>query len=132
MQIAELCLRLMEAATPLTTSDTMSVSDWANKLSTLPETNKLTVRLHLLSLMFEVSRLIAVVTLYSMKSPDSTDCQISYSQLEEQQMFLNIFIKLVQIHVEPFLDAKKFYVKTVSSVNLAYRKERLLLFRFVV
>ena len=52
----------MAATAPLTTADKKSMYEWASKLSTLPETNKLTVRLHLLSLMFEVSRVVITVT----------------------------------------------------------------------
>ena len=54
-QIADISLRLMEAAQPLTTADTKSVQEWGNQLATLSEAPKLAVRLHLLSLLFEVS-----------------------------------------------------------------------------
>ena len=53
-QIADISLRLMEAAQPLTTTDTKSIQEWGNQLSTLSEAPKLAVRLHLLSLLFEV------------------------------------------------------------------------------
>lgn len=45
----------MDAAQPLTTADTKSVQEWGNQLATLSEAPKLAVRLHLLSLLFEVS-----------------------------------------------------------------------------
>ena len=54
LQIAELCLHLMEAAAPMTTSDTRTVQEWASQLSSLAEASKLAVRLHLLTLLFEV------------------------------------------------------------------------------
>ena len=53
-QIADISLRLMDAAQPLTTADTKSVQEWGNQLATLSEEPKLAVRLHLLSLLFEV------------------------------------------------------------------------------
>ncbi len=56
-QVADLSLRFMEAAQPLTTSDTRSVQEWAGQLSNMPEASKLAVRLHLLSLLFEEMRI---------------------------------------------------------------------------
>ena len=38
----------------MTMGDTRTVVQWANQLSTVPEAAKLAVRLHLLSLLFEV------------------------------------------------------------------------------
>lgn len=45
---------LIEAATPLTSSDSRSLLEWANELSSRAESPKLAMRLHLLSLLFEV------------------------------------------------------------------------------
>jgi len=39
----------------MTMGDTRTIVQWANQLSTVPEAAKLAVRLHLLSLLFEVS-----------------------------------------------------------------------------
>ena len=54
IQIAELCLRLLDAAAPSSSSDGSSTASQSSKLAQLPESSKLAVRLHLLSLLFEV------------------------------------------------------------------------------
>ena len=54
-QISELSLHLIDAGRPMTTSDTRSMLDWANQLSSMTEGAKLAVRLHLLTLLLEVS-----------------------------------------------------------------------------
>ena len=54
-EIAELCLKLIEAASPMTSSDKRTVTEWAEELVTREEASKLATRLHLLSLLFEVS-----------------------------------------------------------------------------
>ncbi|XP_064633553.1 E3 ubiquitin-protein ligase HUWE1-like isoform X3 [Lineus longissimus] len=52
-EVSDYANKLVQVAAPLTTSDTCSILEWANKLSTVPEASKLAARLHLLSLTFE-------------------------------------------------------------------------------
>ena len=54
LQIAEQALRLMEAAAPLSSGDSRTFLERANQLSSHTEAPKLAIRLHLLSLLFEV------------------------------------------------------------------------------
>ena len=46
---------LLSHASPMMAGDERSVTDWASQLSTVPDSSKLAARLHLLSLLFEVS-----------------------------------------------------------------------------
>lgn len=45
---------LIQAALPLTTSDTKTVSEWISQMATLPQASNLATRILLLTLLFEV------------------------------------------------------------------------------
>ena len=59
-QVGLLSSRLFAALRPLTVSDKRTLLEWANSVSSMAESAKLGTRLHLLTLLFEVSRRIMV------------------------------------------------------------------------
>ena len=54
IQVKEQATVLCAEASPASRSDSTTLLDWANNLSTAVEAQKLSCRLHLLSLLFEV------------------------------------------------------------------------------
>jgi len=70
LQIAEIGVILMECASPMTAGDERSVLDWANHLSTAPEASRLAVRLHLLTLLFAVCKIVCNVLSSNVLLPD--------------------------------------------------------------
>ena len=62
-EIAELCLTLIEAATDCPAKGSDGADEWVEKYVQREEANKLATRLHLLSLLFEVSFLGLNLTL---------------------------------------------------------------------
>nr|XP_006822183.1 PREDICTED: E3 ubiquitin-protein ligase HUWE1-like [Saccoglossus kowalevskii] len=56
-QVFECAMVLVEAAAPMTVSDTRTVSEWAKQLTAVPESIKLASRIHLFSLLFEAMKI---------------------------------------------------------------------------
>ncbi|PKK16583.1 hypothetical protein A306_00000469, partial [Columba livia] len=76
-----------QAALPLTTSDTKTVSEWISQMATLPQASNLATRILLLTLLFE-------------------ELKLPCARVVESSCVLDVLIKLLEV-VQPCLQAAK-------------------------
>ncbi|XP_076418504.1 E3 ubiquitin-protein ligase HUWE1 isoform X32 [Peromyscus maniculatus bairdii] len=86
-QVWEAADVLINAALPLTTSDTKTVSEWISQMATLPQASNLATRILLLTLLFE-------------------ELKLPCAWVVESSGILNVLIKLLEV-VQPCLQAAK-------------------------